>query len=148
MECQPRVLNIAQLRMVSTFQIGGQGQVPSNYSMIDILRIDISHIFFVYIIFPFFICWLFTSKIILPLSSPLKRTKDVSCFRGRIWAWSRNEKGCRLVQEALECLGAREAQQVAKELEGHVLEAATCPGFWWSFIYEKNLVVLPSLKLI
>ena len=51
----------------------------------------------------------------------------VQSMKGRIWPWSRNEKGCRLVQEALECLGAREAQQIAKELEGHVLEAATCP---------------------
>ena len=38
-----------KIAVVSTFQIGGQGQVPSNYSMIDILRIDIfTHIFYIH----------------------------------------------------------------------------------------------------
>eukprot|EP00490_Sorites_sp_Unknown_P012544 CAMPEP_0114665278 /NCGR_PEP_ID=MMETSP0191-20121206/30469_1 /TAXON_ID=126664 /ORGANISM="Sorites sp." /LENGTH=410 /DNA_ID=CAMNT_0001909903 /DNA_START=84 /DNA_END=1316 /DNA_ORIENTATION=+ len=47
-------------------------------------------------------------------------------MRGHVWAWSRNDLGCRLVQEALET-GSREAAELAVELEGHVLEAAMCP---------------------
>ena len=46
---------------------------------------------------------------------------------GHVWAWSRNDLGCRLVQEALET-GGREAAELATELEGHVLEAAMPPG--------------------
>lgn len=42
------------------------------------------------------------------------------------------------MQEALECLGAREAQQIAKELEGHVLEAATLPDLRGSVIWKKT----------
>ena len=54
---------------------------------------------------------------------PVKALQNV---KGNVWPWSRNEMGCRLVQEALE-LGTREAAELATEMHGHVLEAVTCP---------------------
>lgn len=47
-------------------------------------------------------------------------------LRGQVWRLSRDAAGCRLVQEALE-LGGRETVDLAHELQGHVLEAVTCP---------------------
>ncbi|CAK9105045.1 Pumilio homolog 6 [Durusdinium trenchii] len=47
-------------------------------------------------------------------------------LRGQVWHLSRDAAGCRIVQEALE-VGGREAVDLARELEGHVLEAVMCP---------------------
>lgn len=44
-------------------------------------------------------------------------------LRGRVWSLTRHEQGCRVVQNALE-LGNKQAAELARELEGHVLEAA------------------------
>ena len=67
--------------------------------------------------------------------------KALEALRGHVWTWSRNEMGCRLVQEALET-GSQAAGELASELQTHVLEAATCPhanyvlqkvgATWWS----------------
>ena len=61
--------------------------------------------------------------------------------KGNVWAWSRNEIGCRLVQEALE-LGTREAAELAAELEGHVLEAVTCP--YANYVVQKVVLHLST----
>ena len=54
------------------------------------------------------------------------RASGMQRLRGQVWRLSRDAAGCRLVQEALE-LGGREAVDLAHELQGHVLEAVTCP---------------------
>lgn len=62
-------------------------------------------------------------------------------MKGHVWAWSRNDLGCRLVQEALET-GGREAAELATELEGHVLEAAMCPHA--NYVIQKVVSHLSS----
>ena len=58
----------------------------------------------------------------------------VQRMRGRVWACSRDAAGCRLVQDVLE-LGTRDAADLAKELHGHVLEAAMCP--YGNYVVQK-----------
>ena len=52
--------------------------------------------------------------------------KAIFQLKGQVWAWSRNEVGCRLVQDVLD-LGTRDAAELTAELHGHVLEAVMCP---------------------
>ncbi|CAK9062604.1 unnamed protein product [Durusdinium trenchii] len=65
----------------------------------------------------------------------------VQSVKGNVWAWSRNETGCRLVQEALE-MGTREAAELAAELQGHVLEAVTCP--YANYVVQKVVLHLST----
>lgn len=62
-------------------------------------------------------------------------------MKGHVWAWSRNDLGCRLVQEALET-GGREAAELATELEGHVLGAAMCPHA--NYVIQKVVSTSPA----
>lgn len=57
-----------------------------------------------------------------------KNVKHVlSSISGHVWRLSRDAEGCRVVQLALEQADQHEAAELAKELFGHVQEAATCP---------------------
>eukprot|EP00931_Biecheleriopsis_adriatica_P102034 TRINITY_DN77065_c0_g1_i1.p1 TRINITY_DN77065_c0_g1~~TRINITY_DN77065_c0_g1_i1.p1 ORF type:complete len:412 (+),score=70.80 TRINITY_DN77065_c0_g1_i1:157-1236(+) len=64
------------------------------------------------------------------LESQLNHDNSISdvftSLRGHVWSLSRHSDGCRLVQSALECLKQKEAAELTLELQGHVVEAATC----------------------
>lgn len=68
--------------------------------------------------------------------------KALEALRGHVWTWSRNEMGCRLVQEALET-GSQAAGELASELQTHVLEAATCSHA--NYVLQKVGATWPSI---
>ena len=60
---------------------------------------------------------------------------------GRIWALSRDPRGCREVQQALEAAGSDEARAtLARELRGHVWEALRCPHA--NHVLQKCIVAI------
>eukprot|EP00930_Biecheleria_cincta_P024816 TRINITY_DN17719_c0_g1_i1.p1 TRINITY_DN17719_c0_g1~~TRINITY_DN17719_c0_g1_i1.p1 ORF type:complete len:498 (+),score=99.62 TRINITY_DN17719_c0_g1_i1:101-1594(+) len=83
----------------------------------------------------------FSEKRILELREELNAGGDraaaaVDAIRGFVWPLSKDKDGCWLVQDAFECA----VKELADELRGHVLEAATGPHS--NYVLQKAIVTL------
>jgi len=61
--------------------------------------------------------------------------RNISGVRGHVWELSQDAQGSRDVQAVLEEISSPELEQLAFELEGHILEAAKCPHA--NFVLQK-----------
>jgi hypothetical protein len=88
----------------------------------------------------------FSEKRILELREELNAGGDraaaaVDAIRGFVWPLSKDKDGCWLVQDAFKCA----VKELADELRGHVLEAATGPHS--NYVLQKAIVTLPSERV-
>mmetsp|Transcript_65495 Transcript_65495/g.165014 ORF Transcript_65495/g.165014 Transcript_65495/m.165014 type:complete len:333 (+) Transcript_65495:94-1092(+) len=64
---------------------------------------------------------------------------------GKVWALSRDARGCRKVQQALEEASDEERGALAKELRGRIREASRCPHA--NHVIQKCIVVMAPKSL-
>lgn len=88
----------------------------------------------------------FSEKRILELREELnaggeRAAAAVSAIRGFVWPLSKDKDGCWLVQDAFGCA----VKELAEELRGHVLEAATGPHS--NYVLQKAIVSLPAERV-
>lgn len=70
------------------------------------------------------------------------REQVADLLRGQMWRFSRDQTGCRLVQEALGLVPLKVARELAAELRGHVAEAIRSPH--GNFVIQRIIEVFPA----
>lgn len=76
----------------------------------------------------------------MPSVEPGDSRADAQEISGRVWDLSRDQQGCRHVQDVLDNTTSRVQEAIAYELRGHVWEASRCPHA--NYVLQKCITVL------